>query len=454
MSTEAETFSRRVWWAVRPLWYWRLLRLFLRSFWLSVAIGVAGWQLSLANEWPLSLVVWGAVAYAAFMVIFPASLLWPIPVSLLARRLDAYFSLRDRLTTANEIAARAARNYLEQRLLGSADRLLGTVRGRLVRENHMPWTDFALTVVAMALLLAVYLNAITLDAPPSLTASGAQPPNLPALATEPAVTLPGSAPEDELGEPQSDGQPGDNPPEGGDPQTVQGEPVEPEEAQAALDALIEALGSQPITESAAADLARGDTESAAARLRQLADQAGELDPETRQRLAESLNRAAESMEATTPGVSDQISEAAQAIAPDNGDPAESAAEAAQGLEDLANLLEALDQSRTNNSASPEGAGGSGAGDNQGQDVNRETQTNTSTERLQSEGQPVELPADQAPNDQNGILQPPEHDSLPADTTNTPYSQTGASGSGGDQPSDPLSFPWRLRRVIQRYFSPR
>jgi hypothetical protein len=66
---------------------------------------------------------------------------------------------------------------------------------------------------------------------------------------------------------------------------------------------------------------------------------------------------------------------------------------------------------------------------------------------------VELPADQAP-DGNGILQPPEHTSAPDTTTNTPYSQTGTSGSGGDQPSDPLSFPWRLRRVIQRYFSPR
>ena len=53
MSTDTNTFSRRVWWAVRPLWYWRLLRLFLRSCWISVAVGVAGWQISHATGWPL-----------------------------------------------------------------------------------------------------------------------------------------------------------------------------------------------------------------------------------------------------------------------------------------------------------------------------------------------------------------------------------------------------------------
>jgi hypothetical protein len=152
-------------------------------------------------------------------------------------------------------------------------------------------------------------------------------------------------------------------------------------------------------------------------------------------------------------VADQIAEAAQGIAPNEADPAESAASAAQGLEDLANLLEALDQSRTEGSSGATGTGGVGAGSGQGEALNRETQSGGTTERLQTEGQPVELSSDQTPDEANNVLQPPEHDNAPTGTTNTPYTQTGASGSGGNQPADPLSFPWRLRRVIQRYFSP-
>jgi hypothetical protein len=86
-------------------------------------------------------------------------------------------------------------------------------------------------------------------------------------------------------------------------------------------------------------------------------------------------------------------------------------------------------------------------------VNRETQSGGTTERLQTDGQPVELPSGEVPPDEQGVLQPPEHGDTATDTTNVPYSQTGASGSGGSQAADPLSFPWRLRRVIQRYFSP-
>jgi hypothetical protein len=428
-----------------------LIRLFLRSFWISVAFGVTGWQLSLANGWPLSLVVWGAVAYAAFMVIFPLSLLWPIPVPALARRLDAAFALRDRLTTALEVARRLPGNYLEQRLLTSADRLLGSIRGRLSRQNHMPWTDLALAILAIAVLFGVYMNASTLDAPPPINAGAIQPPDVPALPTEPPVSLPGTAPEDALEPPAPDSSGGEQ--ENGGSQNVQADAVPPEGAQAALDALTEALGEQALTQSAAADLAQGDAAAAAERLWALADQAASLDPEARQALAESLREAADQTRDAAPGVADQIDEAADAIAPDEGDPAESAAEAAAGLEGLANLLEALDQSRQSNSSGTAGTGGTGAGQGEGADVGRETQTGGTTDRLQTEGQPVELPADQIPPDEGGVLVPPEHDETATGTTDAPYTQTGASGSGGNQPADPLSFPWRLRRVIQRYFSP-
>ena len=447
MKGHASPFAQRVWWAVRPLWYWRLLRLFLRSFWVSVAVGVGGWQLSQANGWPISLVVWGAVSYALFMVLFPSSLLWPIPIPLLARRLDVAFKLRDRLSTANEISERAPGNYLEQRLLTSANTLLRTVRGHLSRQNHMPWTDLALSVVALALLFGIYLNATTLDAPPPLTAAAAQPPNLPALTAEEPAPLPGLAPEDQP-----------EPPPGSEDsqQNTAGKTPSADEAQAAMDALTEALGEQAITQSAAADLAQGNAEGAADRLRQLADQAGELDPEARQGLADSLQDAADQLADTAPDVSQALQDAAQGIAPSEGDPAESAAEAAAALEDLANLIEGLDQARTSGTSGtsePAGSGGSAAGDAEGNSVDRESQSGGTTQRLQTDGQPVELPADQLTEDQTGVLQPPEHTGSATDTVNTPFTQTGASGTSSNQPADPLSFPWRLRRVIQRYFSP-
>ncbi len=450
MSSQVSAFSKRIWWAVRPLWYWRLLRLFLRSFWVSIALGVAGWQLSLAQGWPLNLVVWGAISYALFMVLFPSSLLWPIPVPLIARRLDKAFGLRDRLSTADEVAQRAPGNYLEQRLLGSADRLLRTIRGRLARQNHMPWTDLALAIVAMALLFAIYLNASALDAPPFLSAAPPQPPSLPALAPEQPVELPGTAPSEELADPNAPDE-GEAP---SDTQTVEGDALDPAAAQAATDALTEALGEQAITKSAAADLAQGNAQGAAERLRGLADQAEAIDPAASEALAESLREAAEEMQGTAPGVADQIAEAAEAIAPDPSlSPAENAAAAAEGLEDLADLVEALDQSRIAGSNDASGTGGTGAGQNEGESVDRESQTTGTTERLQTDGQPVELSADEVPEDENQVLQPPQHSGEATDTTTAPYTQSGGTGSGGEVSSDPLSFPWRLRRVIQRFFSP-
>jgi hypothetical protein len=53
----------------------------------------------------------------------------------------------------------------------------------------------------------------------------------------------------------------------------------------------------------------------------------------------------------------------------------------------------------------------------------------------------------------GTLRPADDPSLAAERRTVPYVHLEATGAGGEQPSDPLSIPWRLRNVIQRYFSP-
>ena len=37
----------RIWWAVRPLWFWRLVRLLVRSLWLAGLVVLAGWLYTL-----------------------------------------------------------------------------------------------------------------------------------------------------------------------------------------------------------------------------------------------------------------------------------------------------------------------------------------------------------------------------------------------------------------------
>jgi hypothetical protein len=53
----------------------------------------------------------------------------------------------------------------------------------------------------------------------------------------------------------------------------------------------------------------------------------------------------------------------------------------------------------------------------------------------------------------GSLRPRYDPSQAYQYRSVPYVYVNASGAGGEQPADPLSIPWRLRNVIQRYFSP-
>jgi hypothetical protein len=420
---------------------WRLLRLMLRSFWISALFAISGWLVSQALGWPLPLLAWAGAAYALFMILLPTMILWPLPPQRVARRLDHAFGLRDRLATAGEVARRRPANYLENELLRSATALLADVRRRLELRPRIPWLDLELSLLAILIILAVAIGAITAPVPP--TVADADSPPLPALSPEPQLNLPGLAPA---------GGPGSQAPFGSPEGAAGPDGLGASEAQEAYDALTQALGENPITQRAASSLAQGNASQAAEDLRDLAAQADSLSPDARQQLAGSLRRAADQLEQSAPDVAEQLREAAEGLAdtgPESGD------RAASALEDLARLVEALDDARgapAGDMAGSEQPGDAGQGGGAGQgSAGREQQSAGTVERLQGEGQAFELPEGDLEGD--GVLQPPEHPGSATEQRETPYSQGTVRGTGGDQPADRLSLPWRLRNVIQRYFSP-
>jgi hypothetical protein len=230
-----------------------------------------------------------------------------------------------------------------------------------------------------------------------------------------------------------------------------GQPIDPAAAQQALEALAEALSQQSITQAAGAALGQGDAEQAAEALRELADEADGLSEAARNGLADSLREAAADTADAAPEIAQQIGATADRLEHGN---------ATGALEDLAQLVEDLDAAQQEGMASGEeqpggsGGAGQGAGEGSGGTTGRETQPEGSTERLQGESEVVDLPEDEEAADEDTVLQPPQPDSEASDQRSTPYTHTGASGSGGSPSTDPLSFPWRLRDVVQRYFSPR
>ncbi len=431
-------YSRRVWWSVRPLFAWRLLRLLCRAFWIAGALVVAGRLASAWFGWPLSADIWNLSGAAVFVCLFSVLALRPILLSGLARRMDRALDLRDQISTAYEISRRGPRNYVEARLLQNADDLLGRAHRRFWRTLPVPWGDLEMCALVVAMLVALSV-APGLFVSPALSLPG-QAADLPPLAAEPEAAMPGLPPELSQGPGPFGGQ------EGGGTQGG----LDPVAAQQALDALTDALGQQTLTESAARALAQGDAAQAAQELRELADASREISPESQVQIGTSLLDAAGQIGEAAPELSEQLAQAAHQLR--SQDPA-----AAPGaLSDVARMIEELDnavngassgqgQSSQDNSGVSDGAG-------TGSDAGREQAAGDSTDRLQQEGDPLELPQGDTLPEDAGALGPPDHSQLPEGQRSTPYTQSGAEGGSVGQISDPLSFPWRLKSVVQRYFS--
>ena len=468
------SFSRSVWWAVRPLWVWRLVRLLFRSLWLAALLALAGGLLAYAAGRPIAWADLAVGGSALFIALFLFLALWPVSARRLTRRLDQHFEFQDQLMAAYEVAGRGgAQNYIETDLLESAHSSLREVRRRFLRRLPLPWTDLELGALVATAAVAAFYWAAALNTPVRPVAAHASYIPLPAPGVEPMVELPGAPPELQ---PSLTSQIAT-----GDP-SVAATVNSAAAAQDVLDELAEALRNQSFTETAGEALSQGAVEQAASELRDLAQNADALSDEARRDLAESLMAAAEALQDSAPEQAERLREMAESLLENTSNSAALNAATADALEGLAQMIEGADGDRATatdqgtelggaeggqggEGEGQSGTGGSGAAepsdtDSAGGDetgagsagmVGNEEQSTGSVESLQAQGVAVPLPESQSLD--AGALRPAYDPSQAYQYRSVPYVHVTASGEGGEQPSDPLSIPWRLRNVIQRYFSP-
>ena len=475
-TSSTNSFSRSVWWAVRPLWVWRLVRLLFRSLWVAALLALGGGLLAYATGRPLAWLDLAAVGSVAFVALFVFLSFWPVSARTLTRRLDQHFEFQDQLMAAYEVAGRGgAQNYIETDLLDAAHSSLREVRRRLIRRLPLPWTDLELAAVVATAAVAAYYWAAALALPPAPVVAHAGFVPLPAPGTEPMVQLPG-VPAELQPSLASQIATGMDPGEAATINSAAG-------AQEVLDELAEALRSQTFTEAAGEALSQGAIEQAAEELRELAQNADALSDEARRDLAESLMAAAEALQDSAPEQAERLREMAESLLENTSNSAALNAATADALEGLAQMIEGADGERGNagdqageaavdmgggggeetggqsgqggsGEAEPsdtEGAPGDEAGAGSAGQVGVEESSTGSVESLTAQGVAVPLPDSQSLD--SGSLRPRYDPSQAYQYRSVPYVHVGASGEGGEQAADPLSIPWRLRNVIQRYFSP-
>lgn len=231
----------------------RRVRLGVRAGWLALAVWCVGAILRLLGVAVApSLLLW----LAGLIFVVTAAYAWFSQPSLaqLAHGLDDHYQLGQQLGTALEINRHPEINPLEDRLLQETETLLSRIRRYFESQPLVPWREIE-TFAALGLLAVGLWFGTGMHLP-----DPTDPIALPNLPTPVAPT-----------ETAQQAQPTEQP--------VREEPPPPElspEAQAAADAIADALRDNGATRSAADALDQGDTSGAASELRELADQAEQL----------------------------------------------------------------------------------------------------------------------------------------------------------------------------------
>ncbi|MBO9375112.1 MAG: hypothetical protein J7459_17390, partial [Chloroflexus sp.] len=230
------------------------------------------------------------------------ALAFRLSLTTVARRLDRRFDLHEQISTALEL--RGNQVGIAARLQAQAQESLDRVQNYVNRTRPPLWSE-ALTPVS---LLFILMGLLLLIPSPMPLSSVAEP--LPDLARPDPVAMPADQQSTSvIPAPAASTDPG------------------------VLSALADALRDQGITRQAAEALDQGNPASAADALRELADQMGEISPESREALAAALREAARAIQRTQPDLADQMRATADAL--QFGDAVASAA----GLEALADALE-------------------------------------------------------------------------------------------------------------------
>lgn len=320
-----------------------------------------------------------------------------------ARRLDRRFGLQEQLSTALEL--RGAQVGVAARLQEQAQESLQRVQRYFSRSRQPLWSE-ALMPVALLLMLAGLLMIVT----PPIPAVGEAEPLPDLLQPDSIATQPDSAPTESVLSP------------------VAGSDLD------VIAALADVLRDQALTRPAVEALDQGDIVGAADKLRELADQMGEISPAAREALAESLREAARAIDQTRPDLADQLRATADAL--QYGDNVAGAT----GMDALADALE-------RQPTAPVAGGGGEAGNTPGSQ-RREQSFNPSG----VDGTPLELTTD-------GSGQVPTTGTSAEQSTGASAGELvirpGSVNAGGpvQTAADPLQIPTDVRDVVRNYFSP-
>ncbi len=429
------------------------LRIVVRGLWLGLAVVAAGLAVRLVGynvRWPI-FVFPGAFVFATVVAVG----WWSSPSVLrLARGYDRYFQLHELLATGLEVARRSqapdsSYGPVEQRLIEQSMLATYALRNRVRARPLFPVRDvemlLAVGLIAVGLVIAGRWSAIAMVAPIAI-----QP--LPAPATAEPERTPNATAVPVAGNDSAG--PGAMTPE------------DREAAAAIADGLRDSGAGRPAADA----LDRGDTDTAASKLRELADKADQLSPEARRDLSSGLKGAADRLASKQPDRADRLQRDAGAL--------QGRQEAAAGaLQDLAGLVDELGKrgpaaanggsGAGQNSAGQEGqAGDAGAGGGPapgasggaGNNLGGESRGGA-TSPPSAAGEAMPLP----PSPDNGgprtSATGPQGPTVQLDAGGTRAAgSAGAAVDGGsDTPlsgeADPLRIPPEYRDVVQRYFSP-
>lgn len=422
-------------------WARRSLRTLLRSAWVGLSFMCIGLGLQLLVGWSVSLEILSAFALCCVAVGAMRLLRPRMSPQEVAQRLDHRFGLQEQLITALEVSQRSSPQGVELRLLEQAHITTNQVQHHVARQRRYPWVEM------MALLAMVFVVAGMVLLTTLMSSSG-QPV---------AELLPQLVPPNDM-QNQAAGEP---PPEQSAPEQMGSQGTQAQAGiaqgqgfdQQSAESLAEALRDQSATRPAAEALDRGDAASAAQRLRELADQSGQLSPDTRRDLANELRSAAAEIEGRNPDLADQVRQSAYGMQQDG----QSNAEAFENLADAVEQLDGTPQQAQQGDQGQQGSQGDqgmpgqpGGGAASNAPFSGQREMPQSSERLGVDGVPLEL------NSQGNGQTPSEGD--PSTTAPGSGSFEPGEGAPGDSATiqigdDPLRIPADLRDVVQEYFSP-
>lgn len=432
---------RGAFWRRRVIYWW------VRALWVALLVPTVVMGGYLLWGWQVHWLVW----LSLMLLVGVASFLWamrPIPLEKMARRLDDLLGMRAQLVTALEVsqdtanpANRPENNPVTEQLVQDTVNVTVVMRRQVNTFGRSFWLEMQ-ALIAVAALLGAMLLFDTLR--PNIPQ--APPADLPSAGQEPTA--------DQVIPPDPNLQ----------QQSPQQQELSDSQLRNILKILADALRDQAVTRAVAEAIDRDDLGGAADELRRLADRLEELSSNAHQELGNSLQEAADKIGGDAPDITDPLQRGKQALDINN------MPGASRALDDLAEVLDNLNENSPQSSeaeagnesedagesqegepqeaAQEEGGGGGGEGDggSSNQPLDEEE------ERLPIDGQPLELESEEM---EQRVLQASELDAEAGEETTeaSPFTRQPLNAAGDELGPDPLTYPWEKRDVIRQYFSP-